>query len=253
MTPTLAAVSARLPRLPRLVLIGALYILAGKLGLMLALVHPGATAVWPSTGITLAALLLFGYGVWPGHLCRGFPGQPGHRRLGGDVARHRQWKHARGAGGRLPGEPVRERAPGVPPHDGHLPLRAARRPGQHHDQRHIRGHEPSPPPGSRPGPNTGASGSPGGWATWGRPGGGAGADPGGGSPGPGALGSTGVAGGRGVCWPCWSSWDWPPSACCRRSTPGGYSLKFVCMPVLIWIAFRFDQRTAAPPPRCCFR
>ena len=26
---------------------------------------------------------------------------------------------------------------------------------------------------------------------------------------------------------------------------GGYSLKFACMPALIWIAFRFDQRTAA--------
>lgn len=72
MTPTLAAVSARLPRLSRLVLLGVIYILAGKLGLMLALVHPSATAVWPATGITLAALLLFGYGVWPAFFAGAF-------------------------------------------------------------------------------------------------------------------------------------------------------------------------------------
>jgi signal transduction histidine kinase len=71
-TPTLAAVSARLPRLSRLVLLGVIYILAGKLGLMLALVHPSATAVWPATGITLAALLLFGYGVWPAFFAGAF-------------------------------------------------------------------------------------------------------------------------------------------------------------------------------------
>ena len=65
MTPIVAAVSARMPRIPRLVLLTILYILAGKLGLMLALVHPSATAVWPPTGITLAALLVFGYEVWP--------------------------------------------------------------------------------------------------------------------------------------------------------------------------------------------
>jgi two-component system, NarL family, sensor histidine kinase FusK len=43
-----------------------LYFVAGKLGLRLAIVHPSATAVWPGTGIALAALLLLGYGVWPG-------------------------------------------------------------------------------------------------------------------------------------------------------------------------------------------
>lgn len=42
------------------------YWVAGKLGLQLAFVHPSATAVWPPTGLTLAALLLFGYRVWPG-------------------------------------------------------------------------------------------------------------------------------------------------------------------------------------------
>ena len=42
------------------------YWVAGKLGLQLAFVHPSATAVWPPTGLTLAALLLLGYRVWPG-------------------------------------------------------------------------------------------------------------------------------------------------------------------------------------------
>jgi signal transduction histidine kinase len=42
------------------------YFLVCKLGLRLAIVHPSATAVWPGTGIALAAILLFGYEVWPG-------------------------------------------------------------------------------------------------------------------------------------------------------------------------------------------
>jgi PAS domain S-box-containing protein len=41
------------------------YIAAGKLGLMLAFVHASASPVWPPTGIALAALLIFGYRVWP--------------------------------------------------------------------------------------------------------------------------------------------------------------------------------------------
>src|SRR5436309_8829564 len=53
---------------PPIVVLGlaAIYLLAGKLGLLLAIVHPSATAVWPGTGIALAALLLLGYRVWPG-------------------------------------------------------------------------------------------------------------------------------------------------------------------------------------------
>src|SRR5207253_7508937 len=44
----------------------AVYLLAGKLGLLLAFVHASATSVWPPTGIALAAILLLGYRVWPG-------------------------------------------------------------------------------------------------------------------------------------------------------------------------------------------
>jgi len=47
-------------------LLTSLYFVAGKFGLSMAFVHPNATAVWPPTGLTLAALLLFGYRVWPG-------------------------------------------------------------------------------------------------------------------------------------------------------------------------------------------
>jgi signal transduction histidine kinase len=47
-------------------LLTALYFVAGKFGLSIAYVHPNATAVWPPTGLTLAAFLLFGYRVWPG-------------------------------------------------------------------------------------------------------------------------------------------------------------------------------------------
>src|SRR5712692_6953824 len=44
----------------------AVYFVAGKLGLKLAFVNASATAVWPCTGIALAALLILGYRVWPG-------------------------------------------------------------------------------------------------------------------------------------------------------------------------------------------
>ncbi len=41
------------------------YVLAGKLGLQFASVHASATAVWPPTGIAVAALLLLGTRMWP--------------------------------------------------------------------------------------------------------------------------------------------------------------------------------------------
>ena len=51
--------------LVRIAILTALYIAAGKFGLSLAFVHANATAVWPPAGIALAAFLLLGYGVWP--------------------------------------------------------------------------------------------------------------------------------------------------------------------------------------------
>ncbi|MGB7951173.1 MAG: MASE1 domain-containing protein, partial [Candidatus Binatia bacterium] len=46
--------------------LAALYFCAGSFGLSLARVHPSASAVWPPSGIALAALLLWGYRLWPG-------------------------------------------------------------------------------------------------------------------------------------------------------------------------------------------
>src|SRR2546428_6182262 len=46
--------------------LAAVYLIAAKLGLKLAFVHASATAVWPPTGIALAAVLVFGDRVWLG-------------------------------------------------------------------------------------------------------------------------------------------------------------------------------------------
>jgi PAS domain S-box-containing protein len=48
-----------------LVALTAAYVLTGKVGLLFASVHASATAVWPPTGIALAALLILGVRVWP--------------------------------------------------------------------------------------------------------------------------------------------------------------------------------------------
>jgi PAS domain S-box-containing protein len=48
------------------------YAVVARLGLTLAVVHPSATAVWPPTGIALAALLVLGRSLWPGVLAGAF-------------------------------------------------------------------------------------------------------------------------------------------------------------------------------------
>ncbi len=52
--------------------LAVVYFVAGKLGLQLAYVQASATAVWPCTGLAVAALLVFGYRVWPGILIGAF-------------------------------------------------------------------------------------------------------------------------------------------------------------------------------------
>ncbi len=47
------------------VILAAVYFLAGKLSLKLASLHASASPVWPPAGIALAALLLFGFRLWP--------------------------------------------------------------------------------------------------------------------------------------------------------------------------------------------
>jgi len=49
-----------------------IYFAAAKLGLKLAYVHPSASPVWAPTGITLLAFLILGYRVWPGILIGAF-------------------------------------------------------------------------------------------------------------------------------------------------------------------------------------
>jgi PAS domain S-box-containing protein len=45
--------------------IAGLYFLSGRVGLGLAFLNDSATAVWPPAGIALAALLVYGYRMWP--------------------------------------------------------------------------------------------------------------------------------------------------------------------------------------------
>ncbi|HEV8344063.1 MAG TPA: MASE1 domain-containing protein [Candidatus Binatia bacterium] len=64
--------SQPLKRLLVVVALAFVYLVAAKLGLSLAFVHASATAVWPGTGIALAAILILGYGAWPGILLGAF-------------------------------------------------------------------------------------------------------------------------------------------------------------------------------------
>jgi len=48
-----------------LLLVALIYFGAGKLGLSLAFFQKSASPVWPPTGLSLAAMLLLGYRVWP--------------------------------------------------------------------------------------------------------------------------------------------------------------------------------------------
>jgi len=64
--------SRLLRRLGLLAALAAGYFVAGKVGLEVAYVHPSATVVWPPSGLTLAAFLLLGYEVWPAILLGAF-------------------------------------------------------------------------------------------------------------------------------------------------------------------------------------
>ncbi|HEY7981140.1 MAG TPA: MASE1 domain-containing protein [Candidatus Eremiobacteraceae bacterium] len=71
MTATPTERSARktgidLPYVLSILVLAALYVGAAKVGFSLAFATKQITAVWPPTGIAVAALLLLGYRVWPG-------------------------------------------------------------------------------------------------------------------------------------------------------------------------------------------
>lgn len=61
-----------LGKLAIVIFLTVLYFFAGKLGFALAFGNPSATAVWPPTGIALAAFLIFGEYVWPAILLGAF-------------------------------------------------------------------------------------------------------------------------------------------------------------------------------------
>jgi signal transduction histidine kinase len=61
-----AVVQKRVVDVALVVALAAIYVLAARLGLALDAVAGFATLVWAPTGISLAALLLFGYRLWPG-------------------------------------------------------------------------------------------------------------------------------------------------------------------------------------------
>ena len=50
----------------RLCALTALYVIAGRLGLLMAWHHESATLIWPPTGLSLVALILYGRRLWPG-------------------------------------------------------------------------------------------------------------------------------------------------------------------------------------------
>ena len=52
--------------------LAGIYFCAGKFGLSLAFLNPSASVVWPPAGLALAALLLWGYRLWPGVLIGAF-------------------------------------------------------------------------------------------------------------------------------------------------------------------------------------
>jgi PAS domain S-box-containing protein len=56
----------RVALLVRVAIVALAYFVGAKLGLRLAFTNKSVTAVWPPTGIAVAALVLFGPRVWPG-------------------------------------------------------------------------------------------------------------------------------------------------------------------------------------------
>jgi diguanylate cyclase (GGDEF)-like protein len=70
-----ACVSSNSPASRRALTVAALagiYLVAAKLGLRFAYVHPSATVIWPPSGIALASLLILGLDLWPAILIGAF-------------------------------------------------------------------------------------------------------------------------------------------------------------------------------------
>jgi PAS domain S-box-containing protein len=54
------------------IFVAAAYYFSAKIGLSLALIHTNVSAVWPPSGLAIAAVLLFGYRIWPAILAGAF-------------------------------------------------------------------------------------------------------------------------------------------------------------------------------------
>ena len=57
---------SRVAYLFKVSVLAVIYHLAARVGLQMAYLQINTSPVWPPTGIALAALLLFGYNLWPG-------------------------------------------------------------------------------------------------------------------------------------------------------------------------------------------
>src|SRR5512140_3517934 len=64
--PSLVSTIAALPYVLKVLALAVTYHLAVRVGLSMAYVQSNTSPVWPPSGIALAALLLFGYRLWPG-------------------------------------------------------------------------------------------------------------------------------------------------------------------------------------------
>ncbi len=56
----------------KLAILAVVYVITAKLGLEFATVHGNVTFIWPPSGISLAALLIFGVRLWPGIIVGAF-------------------------------------------------------------------------------------------------------------------------------------------------------------------------------------
>src|SRR5882672_11250335 len=54
------------------IIVTVAYVVAGKVGLQFASENASASAVWPPTGIALAAFLILGFRIWPAVLLGAF-------------------------------------------------------------------------------------------------------------------------------------------------------------------------------------
>jgi len=67
MEPRWPTTGSALPtRAIKILLVAVAYYMAGRLGLQLSLVKENVTPLWPPTGIALVAFLILGPGIWPG-------------------------------------------------------------------------------------------------------------------------------------------------------------------------------------------